>query len=196
MGYYRQYISRKWRLSLLGRKKSPLGIPLSSPIRLTKYVKICIYVYVFICMYMRGYMHIYVCVYVCICIYVCICVYKSCTLSATQCYYVSKVIVYLEEYVVEFAMLCIIELSLPSCMHSRTVQVRINLRSRSFWQVSAYIFVYSVISNDAVSGQRRPWLAWRPWLACAYAQADQGFRCPLMPRRHLYPWHEYSLSRR
>ena len=66
-------------------------------------------------MYMRGHMHKYVCAYVCI--YVCIFVYKSCNFSATQCYYVSKVVVYLEEYVVEFAILCIIVLSLPSCMH-------------------------------------------------------------------------------
>ena len=36
-------------------------------------------------------------------------------------------------------------------------------------------FIHSVISNDSVNGQ------WRPWSACADAQADLGLRCPHMP---------------
>ena len=33
-------------------------------------------------------------------------------------------------------------------------------------------FIHSVVSNDSVSGQ------WRPWSDCASAQSDQGLHCP------------------
>ena len=36
-------------------------------------------------------------------------------------------------------------------------------------------FIYSVVSNESVSGQRRP------WSDCADAQADLGLCCPHMP---------------
>ena len=36
-------------------------------------------------------------------------------------------------------------------------------------------FVHSLVSNDSVSGQ------WRPWSDCACAQTDVGLRRPLMP---------------
>ena len=35
---------------------------------------------------------------------------------------------------------------------------------------------HSTVSNDSLSGQRRP------WSACAYAQADLGLPCPYMPK--------------
>ena len=37
-------------------------------------------------------------------------------------------------------------------------------------------FIHSVVSNDSVSGQ------WRPWSDCADAQADLGLRCPHTPK--------------
>ena len=37
------------------------------------------------------------------------------------------------------------------------------------------LFIHSIVSNDSVSGQRRP------WSDCADAQADLGLRCPHMP---------------
>ena len=36
-------------------------------------------------------------------------------------------------------------------------------------------FIHSIVSNDSVSGQ------WRPWSACVDTQADLGLRCPHMP---------------
>ena len=36
-------------------------------------------------------------------------------------------------------------------------------------------FIHSVVSNDSVSGQQRP------WSECADAQADLGLHCPHMP---------------
>ena len=44
-------------------------------------------------------------------------VYIIYTFSAAQCHYVLQVVVYLEQYVVEFSMLYIIVLSLQSYMH-------------------------------------------------------------------------------
>ena len=41
-------------------------------------------------------------------------------------------------------------------------------------------FIHSVVSNDSVSGQ------WRPWSDCADAQADLGLRCPHMPEDTFY----------
>ena len=38
-----------------------------------------------------------------------------------------------------------------------------------------YLFIHSVVSNDSVSGQ------WRPWSDCADAQSDLGPHCPHMP---------------
>ena len=46
--------------------------------------------------------------------------------------------------------------------------------------------IHSIVSNDSVSGQRRP------WSDCADAQADLGIRCPHMPEtsfrmtRHIF----------
>ena len=37
--------------------------------------------------------------------------------------------------------------------------------------------IYSVVPNDSVSGQ------WRPWSDCTDAQADLGLRCP-----HMFAW--------
>ena len=37
-------------------------------------------------------------------------------------------------------------------------------------------FIHSVVSNDSVSGQ------WRPWSDCADAQADLGLHCPFMSK--------------
>ena len=39
-------------------------------------------------------------------------------------------------------------------------------------------FMHSVVSNDSVSGQERP------WSACADAQADLGLCCPHMPEEY------------
>ena len=36
--------------------------------------------------------------------------------------------------------------------------------------------IYSIVFNDSVSGQ------WRPWSACADAQADLCLRCPICPK--------------
>ena len=37
-------------------------------------------------------------------------------------------------------------------------------------------FIHSIVSNDSVSGQ------WRPWSDCADEQADLGFHCPHIPK--------------
>ena len=42
-------------------------------------------------------------------------------------------------------------------------------------------FIHSVVSNDSVSGQRRP------GSDCAYAQSDLGLRCPQLPEDTF--WH-------
>ena len=38
-----------------------------------------------------------------------------------------------------------------------------------------WAFIHSVLSNESVSGQ------WRPWSVCTDVQADLGFCCPHMP---------------
>ena len=40
-----------------------------------------------------------------------------------------------------------------------------------------YTLIYSTLSNDSVSGQRRP------RSDCADAQSDLGLRCPHLPKR-------------
>ena len=62
---------------------------------------------------------------------------------------------------------------LPTCAKSTNSDYPAHLRRISWGLCSS--FIHSVVSNDSVSGQ------WRPWLGCANAQADQGIRCPHMP---------------
>ena len=45
-------------------------------------------------------------------------------------------------------------------------------------------FIHSIVSNDSVSGQGRP------WSACADAQADLGLRWPHMPEKNVFAWCE------
>ena len=60
--------------------------------------------------------------------------------------------------------------------------------SRSSYECAKYHpgisspFLYFVVSNDSVSGQRRP------WSYCADAQADLRPRCPHMPEGTLFSW--------
>ena len=45
-----------------------------------------------------------------------------------------------------------------------------------------YSLIHSAVSNDSVSGQRRP------RSDCADAQSDLGLLCPHMYRRHIFSW--------
>ena len=50
-------------------------------------------------------------------------------------------------------------------------------------------FIHSVVSNDSVSGQRRP------WSDCADAQADLGLRCPDMHKARSFQQHAHPLTK-
>ena len=43
-------------------------------------------------------------------------------------------------------------------------------------------FIFSVVLNDSVNGQ------WRPWSDCASVQSAQGLHCPHMTWRHICAW--------
>ena len=43
-------------------------------------------------------------------------------------------------------------------------------------------FIHSILSNDCVSGQ------WRPWSDCASAQSDLGLRRLHKTQRHIFAW--------
>ena len=60
-------------------------------------------------------------------------------------------------------------------VHAQNAQIQIHPTHPPSHPVICYPLIHSVVSNDSVSGQRRP------WSDCADAQADLGFRCPHMP---------------
>ena len=58
--------------------------------------------------------------------------------------------------------------------HAQNAQIQRILRMRKV-SSGPWLSVHSVVSDDSISGQ------WRPWWDCADAQAGLGFRCPHMP---------------
>ena len=79
---------------------------------------------------------------------------------------------------IHFLALCIIWTASSENVPSNMLKIR---RFRSSFACAKYHpslcspFIHSVVSDDFVSGQ------WRPWSDCADAQADLGLRCPHMP---------------
>ena len=59
--------------------------------------------------------------------------------------------------------------------HNAQIQIILRMRKSIIW-VFALNLKHSVLYNDSVSGQ------WRPWSDCAAAQADLGLCCPRMPQ--------------
>ena len=73
----------------------------------------------------------------------------------------------------------------PSTMRTMR-KFKSSCASAKYHQALCSPFIHSVVSNNSVRGQGRP------WSDCPDAQVDLGLRCPDMPedtlRRHVYAW--------
>ena len=66
--------------------------------------------------------------------------------------------------------------------HAQNVLIHIILCMQKYHPGICSLCIYSVVSNDSVSGQ------WMPRKDCADMQANLGIRCPYIPRIHSFAW--------